>query len=329
MRLAALWLGLWFSVLFATPAWAEPSETDRATARELALAGHNALQSRDWATAAEHFARADGLVHAPTLVVDWARALQGLGRFVEAHEKYELVLREGVDKNAPKSWQHAFEEAKRELELLKPRLGWVKVILKEPTQAEVTIDGARVPPAALGVKRAADPGFPEIKVSAPGYEPLTQTLTVGPGEEKSLEVRLRKLPESETPQTAATPRSDGSLPSTPTSKLRRPFTIAAFALGGAGAITGSVAGILAIKKHASLKQECDGTMCQPRSTELVHKYHTVTTLSNVGFAVGAAGLGAGLVLLLTEPKSRETFEPSAGLHVRPLLGELIGAQGTF
>ena len=36
-------------------------------------------------------------------LVDWARALQGLGRFVEAHEKYELVLREGVTSTSPKS----------------------------------------------------------------------------------------------------------------------------------------------------------------------------------------------------------------------------------
>src|SRR6478735_1111788 len=101
MKLAALGLGL-LCVLFSASAWAEPNEADRATARALAL--------KEYANAIDRFARADALVHAPTLVVDWARALQGAGRLVEAHEKYELVLREGVDTNtAPKSWLRALD----------------------------------------------------------------------------------------------------------------------------------------------------------------------------------------------------------------------------
>jgi len=85
MKLVAICLGLVCAVLLAMPARAEPNEADRATARALALEAHKALQNKDYATAAERFGRADALVHAPTLVVDWARALQGLGRFVEAH----------------------------------------------------------------------------------------------------------------------------------------------------------------------------------------------------------------------------------------------------
>jgi hypothetical protein len=41
-----------------------------------------------------------------------------------------------------------------------------------------------------------------------------------------------------------------------------------------------------------------------------------------------AGLGAGLVLLLTEPEGEDTA--SASLTVRPLLGlGVLGAEGTF
>src|SRR5689334_8135308 len=151
MRLAALCLGLLCILLAATPARAaEPNEADRATARALALEGHTALQNKDYKTAVDRFARADALVHAPTLVVDLARALQGVGRFVEAHEKYELVLREGVDANSPKSWTRALEEAKKELDALKPRLAWITVVLKDPPDATVKIDGILVPLAAVG-----------------------------------------------------------------------------------------------------------------------------------------------------------------------------------
>jgi hypothetical protein len=326
MKLVALCLGLLCAVLFAVPAWAEPNEADRATARALALEGHAALEKKDYATAADRFGRADALVHAPTLVVDWARALQGLGKFVAAHEKYELVLREGVDASSPKSWLRSLEDAKRELDALKPRLAWITVILKEPTDATVKISGVIVPPAAVGVKRAADPGFPEVTVTATGYETFQQTVTVGPGEEKSLEVTLKKLPEVAAPTPtqsdadAYRPRQRG--------EARKVMTYVAFGLGGAGLAAGGVTGGLALRKRADLKDDCVGGVCPSSSRKKIDTYHTYGTISGVALAVGVAGVGAGLVLWLTEPKAEETA--SAQVTVHPLLGlGLIGAEGTF
>jgi hypothetical protein len=324
MKLVALCLGL-LCALLPVAAWAEVTEADRATARALALEGHAALQKKDYATASDRFARADALVHAPTLVVDWARALQGLGRFVEAHEKYELVLREGVPPDSPKSWVRALEDAKKELDALKPRLAWVTVVLKDPPEATVKIDGTVIPPAAVGVKRAADPGFPEVTVTREGYEPFTQTITVGPGEEKAIEVSLRKLPE----QAAPPPTGDVYRPRQK-SDTRRIMTYVAFGVGAAGIVTGGVTGGLWLHKRADLADECDeDRKCDRPSSKKIQTYRTFGTASGVGTVVGVAGLGAGLVLLLTEPKTEETSR-SAKLRVRPLLGlGVLGAEGTF
>jgi hypothetical protein len=324
MKLAAHCMGLLCALSLAWPAWAEPTEADRATARALALEGHAALTKKDYAAAADRFGRANALVHAPTLLVDWARALHGLGRFVEAHEKYELVLREGVDASAPKSWLRALEDAKKELDALKPRLGWVTVILREPSEATVKIDGLAVPAAAIGVKRAADPGFPEVTVVAEGYEPFQQTMTVGPGEEKTIEVSLVKLPEQ--PQALAATTELGPPPAA--SSSRRTLTYVALGVGGAGLLAGSVTGLLALRKRGDLRDECEGERCPPTSQHKIETYHTFGTVSGVAFAAGVAGLGTGLVLLLTEPKRPEPS--SAKLSVRPLLGlGVIGAEGTF
>jgi PEGA domain len=325
MKLVAICLGLVCAALFAVPAWAEANEADRATARALALEGHDALQKKDYATAADRFGRADTLVHAPTLVVDWARALQGLGRFVEAHEKYELVLREGVSDASPKSWLRSLEEAKKELNALKPRLAWVTVMLKDPPDASVKIDGVLVPPAAVGVRRAADPGFPEVTVSAPGYEVFKQTVTVGPGEEKSIEVSLRKLPEVAAAPTTST--NDAYRPRQK-SNARRAAAYVAFGLGGAGLVAGGVTGGLALRKRSDLESECRAELCPSSSQKKISSYHMYGTVSATGFAVGVAGLGAGLLLLLTEPKVEESA--SAGFSVHPLLGiGALGAEGSF
>jgi hypothetical protein len=324
MKLVAICLGLVCAVLLALPARAEPTEADRATARALALEGHAALEKKDFAAAADRFGRADALVHAPTLVVDWARALQGLGRFVEAHEKYELVLREGLDSSAPKSWVRALEEAKRELATLKPRLAWVTVVLKDPPDASVRIDGVLVPPAAVGVKRAADPGFPEVTVSALGYEPFQQTVTVGPGEEKLLEVSLKKLP----PAPAAPTTTDEAYRPRQKSETRRIVSYVVLGVGAAGVVAGSVTGGLALRKRSALKAECLGELCRSSSQQKIDTYHLYGTVSAVTLAVGVAGLGTGLALLLTEPKAEDTAR--AGLTVRPLLGlGTLGAEGTF
>jgi len=58
------------------------------------------------------------------------------------------------------------------------------------------------------------------------------------------------------------------------------------------------------------------------------------TLSTVGFIVGGVGAGAGLILLLTQPKSSASTAPAgqpvSGLHVTPALGlGTVGAVGTF
>jgi len=326
MKLVALCLGLLCALLFTAPAWAEPNEADRATARELALAGHAALTSKDYATAADRFGRADALVHAPTLVVDWARALQGLGRFVEAHEKYELVLREGVDSSAPKSWQHALEDAKKELEALKPRLAWVTVILKDPPDATVTIDGVVVPPAAVGVKRAADPGFPKVVVAALGYESSEQTVTVGPGEEKSIEVSLKKLPEVAAPAKT----DDGAYRPRQKSAARRAASYVLLGVGGAALVGGGVMGALALRKHSQLESECTNGLCRSSAQAKIDTYHLYGTISGAALGVGVAGLGAGLVLLLTEPKAEEGASARPGLRAHPLLGlGVVGAEGTF
>jgi tetratricopeptide (TPR) repeat protein len=323
MKLVALCLGLLCLVL-AAPAAAEPNEADRATARALALEGNAALQKKDYATAADRFRRADALVHAPTLVVDWARALQGLGRFVEAHEKYELVLREGVDAAAPKSWVRALEDAKKELDALKPRLGWITVILKEPSDATVKIDGVLVPPAAIGVKRAADPGFPEVSVDAFGYESFKQAVTVGPGEEKTLEVSLTKLPE------VPAAKVDDAHVYRPRQKsdARRTLSYVALGVGGAALITGGVFSGLTYKKHGELEDECRDGNCLESSQKKIDTYRLYGTTATIGIGLGVAGLGTGLVLLLTEPKTSDSGV--AGSKLRPLIGlGMLGAEGTF
>jgi hypothetical protein len=327
MKFEKICLGVLVAVLSAAPAWAEPNEADRATARALALEGHAALERKDYATAADRFGRADSLIHAPTLVVDLARALQGLGRLAEAHEKYSLVLLEGADSASPKSWLRALEDAKKEFEALTPRLAWVTVILRQPTDATVRIDGVVVPPAAIGMKRAANPGVPEVTIDAFGYEGFKQSIALGPGDEKLLEITLQELPPAAAPVAASSAGKDAYRPRQ-RNDTREVLTYVAFGVGGVALVAGGVTGFLAMQKHSDLESECANGFCRSASHKKLESYHLYGTVSAAGLAVGVAGIGTGLVLVLTRSKSAEAA--GAGFTVQPLLGlGTVGAEGTF
>jgi hypothetical protein len=284
------------SLLVPRVAWAEPTEADRATARSLASEGYDALERKDYATAVDRFRHADALVHAPTIGVDLARALIGLGRYVEAYERYELVIREGVPKNSPASWKQAVDDAQKEAADLEPRLGWIVIHVMGPLDPQVTIDGDDVPEGSIGVRRAADPGKRTVRASAPDFEPAAQTVTIKEGQEQVVTLVLKRSP---TPH-AATPavNEPSEAPPPPHRTSRVPMWIA-FGAGGAGIIVGSVTGVMALNLHSELAPKCPKDVCPPELQSDVKRYHALGITSGIGFGMGVAGAATGLVLLFT------------------------------
>ena len=324
-RSLGCWSGLAVGLLWAGTVLAEPSAADRATARSLAGEGYQALQGKDFATAADRFGRADALVHAPTLMIDWARSLAGLGKLVEAQERYEQIVREGVDAKAPKSWQRALNDATIELADLKPRLAWVTLSVRGSDQAHVSIDGAVVPPAAVGVRRAVNPGARLVRVQAKGCLPQKRELNLTEGAEAAAAFTLEPDPDAQI-EPAVSPLLP--LEAAPAPAPSSAPMYVAFGVAGAGLVVGGVAGALALAKRSSLSNQChaDGA-CPSSQTRVVSSYHTLGTVSGIGFAVGVAGAGAGLALWYFE---RSSNHPVQGFVVHPYVGlASLGAVGNF
>lgn len=327
VRSSGLVFGLAVSCLWAQTALAEPSAADRATARSLAGEGYQALQSKDYAAAADRFGRADALVHAPTLMVDWARALVGLRKLVEAQERYEQIIREGVDAKAPKSWQRALNDAANELADLKPRLSWITILVNGSDAARVTIDGAPVPPAAIGVRRAVNPGSRLVRVQAKGFTGQKRLLDLREGAEDSVTFDLEPDPDARVaplpmPPAVPAPVSSVEEPS------RTPMYVA-FSASAVGFIVGGVTGVLALNKRAALADACLSDRTCPSSSNGDKKaYDTLGVVSGVGFGVGIVGAGAGLTFWYL---NHQPARPAAGgLQVHPYLGlASVGATGSF
>ena len=280
----------------------EPSSADRATARTLAQEGYVALRDKDYSTAADRFTRALALVHAPTLLRDLARAQVGLGRLVDAHETYTRIIREGVAADAPAPWVKALADAKAEIGPITPRLPYMTITVTGPAHPRVTIDGAPIAEASLGVKRPADPGRHEIRAMAQGYYTAKKTISLKEGESVNIAFELEDAP----PDAAPKDEEEAGKVSVATvvdPPWRKPVTIGAFALGGVGIVLGSVTGILAMTKHNELATHCPNGRCRDPYKGDIDSYYRMGTISTIGFVAGGVFAGAGVVLLLVKPQS--------------------------
>jgi hypothetical protein len=67
------------------------------------------------------------------------------------------------------------------------------------------------------------------------------------------------------------------------------------------------------------------------------RYHTLGTLSTIGFVAGGVGAAAGVVLLLVKPQStsastsgRSASKPRSAVNLTPFIGLAgAGVEGTF
>jgi hypothetical protein len=317
------------SLLCVRVASAAPTDSDRTTARELAREGYDALEQKNYAVAEDRFRRADALVHAPTIVVDHARALVGMGRLVEAYERYALAIREGVASDAPASWKQAVSDAEREIEAVKPRLAWLVINIEGPKEPRVSVDGREVPVASLGARRATDPGKRKVRVTADGFISGGRIVMLKEGEQQAITITLDRPESVELPETAAPPDA----PAGQTAQSSSPWPWIAFGVGGAGLAVGGVTGVMALGVRSDLVDACGPSRkCNPRDESEQARfeddrseYRTLGTVAGIGFGVGLAGVATGVVLLLTSPKAEAS--PNAA-SLTPVLGPgYVGIRG--
>ncbi len=314
--------GLLACVLVSVPAQAQ-SAADRTTARALAQEGQAAFEAGNFERAADRFRRADALVHAPTLMLALARSQTKLGQLVQAHETYARIIREGVPSQASKVFRRAVEDAKAEIRPLAARLSWVTVEIHGAEDGAVSIDGKEIPTAAIGVRRAVNPGEHVARAEAEGFLPTEEAFTVAEGEETRLSLTLQPRPASseapaaDEPAVEVVPAADTAEESSP---MGRTFGFVALGVGGAGLIAGGITGILAMGRNSDLEKACPGGQCPESSRGDLDSYRKLGTISTVGFIVGGVGAAAGVTLLLTSRNA----EPNAGS-----VGIRIGLDGVM
>jgi len=299
------------------------ADADKATARELGQSGETKLAAEDFKGAEADFQRANALYHAPTLVLGLARAQAGQGKFVEAWESYHSIILENPTSSAV--FAAALADAQKEIAKIETRRAKLTVNVTGATAPKVTIDDQPVRVEALGVPRLINPGAHVVKATADGMKTATQTISVTEGGAQN--VALALTADTSAPVAAAPSIEPDSTSSS--GSWRKTAGIVAMGVGGAGLIEGAITGILAIGKHSDLAKVCTNG-CPPTEDSTLSSYHTMGTLSTVGFIVGGVAAAGGAVLFFTAPKGSSGTITTGGVRWTPYVGVgSLGATGTF
>jgi tetratricopeptide (TPR) repeat protein len=144
---------------------------------------------------------------------------------------------------------------------------------------------------------------------------------------RNLEKRIKDAAENAPPPTDPDPIPD-PVPEPEPSDGGDVLGLAVIGIGGAGLITGTIFALSASNARSQLGDECAETdaltLCRPAADDLMRKDKSSSLGADVGFIVGAVGVGLGTVLVLGGDKS------SADVWAEPLPGGArAGVSGRF
>ncbi|MEP7053559.1 MAG: hypothetical protein ABJB12_24565 [Pseudomonadota bacterium] len=297
-------------VMLTMLAAAGRAHAQEAAADALFDSARAAMAKGDFERACEQFKASDKLDPASGTELNLADCEEKRGRLAGAWELFRTVEEKlsANDERLPVA--HARAQA---LQGRVPRLT-VRLAPGAPPSSTFREGGVEFDAATFGLPLPMDPGAHELLVSAPGFVPRLFSLRLAEGESRELTVLpgapLKQVQPAAVPLPSSTPRESSS--------GRAGTRTLGFALGGVGiggVSVGAVAGVLMLGQKNAVNDECHpDKSCTKAGLAAAHSAHTLQAVSNVGWVVGAAALGAGAYLLLT---SNTRDKPSTTLALAP------------
>ena len=174
VRALSILVGLSFAVPLAiapSPARGQVSDADRNAARDLYNEGWQLQQQGRYADAVDRYTRSLAVFPAPTTAFRLAQCKEALGKLVEAAEELRAIRNAPLPAGSPQAFVTAQQEAAAEVPKLEARIPKIKIDIQPAgvSGLVVTVDGATMPTALVGVARPIDPGSHTITATAPGY----------------------------------------------------------------------------------------------------------------------------------------------------------------
>ncbi len=302
---------------------------DTAAARILGEDGLALADAGNCEKAIEKLDRADKLHHAATTAGRLGECEIQQGKLVAGTERLHRLIREGLPATAPAIFVDAVARARGVLDQNLPRIAMLRISVKARAGAKVTVsvDGDVLPDAVLDNDRPADPGTHTIRATAPGFISATKAVTLEEGGAKSVSLALEPDPRAVPVRPIET--SISATPQEPPRASTSPAPFIVLGIGALGLATGIATGALVAVKSSDLEGSCGANkVCPTDKDSEISSAKTLATVSTVGFVVAGAGLGTGLILLLT--RHGESSHASSAKALVPVIGPTyVGLTGGF
>lgn len=331
----------------AMPAAAQ-TDTQRAAARSAAQAGDKAFKAQRYEEAASYFARAEAIMHAPTLLLFLARSQAKLGQYVQARESYIKILREQLASDAPAAFVAAKQSAADELPEVEAKIATLTLeVPGVPVESlRISIDEEPVSSAVVGVPYPIDPGDHRVTADAEGYESAATRVGLSAGEARKITLKLTRAAAAPAARTTP-PAQRGSRPNDGEPRADaggdeaggNGMRIAGYVSLGVGVLGVGLGTLLAVQYVdaqdaandtwaqclAESDEGCDDTALAQETRDLDDEATAKGTQAWISYGVGAAGLATGIALLALssndggsggseEEASRPSVTPYATAH---------------
>jgi tetratricopeptide (TPR) repeat protein len=257
-----------------------------------------------FAEACEQFRASDKLDPAVGTELNLADCEEKRGRLASAWELFRTVAEKlpDNDERAPMANERA--------RALQPRVPRLTLTLANDAPKNSTLRDGDVDlgSAAFGVALPMDPGAHEFVVSALGFEPRTFQVRLAEGDARAVTVAPGSKERASSSSAAA--RGGGEKKANAAKNIGSDTRTLGFSLAGGGVVgigVGAVAGLLMLSKKSTVNDQCHADKsCSSAGLDAAHSAHTLQMISNVGWVVGAAALGAGAYFILSSTPNKPT-----------------------
>ena len=293
--------------------------------------GVDAFRAGDLSNACRLLAESYRLEPLPGVLFTWATCELRAERLASAAAHYADFL--NAVARLPPAERAAQEErrrsAQRERARILPQVPFLTVVVSASVQhaSSVLRDGTPLPPNAQGVETPVDPGEHVIVFVGPDGARTEQRVVLAKGEHKTIvlgfanarEAAQAARPSAAVPVSTAT----GERPAT------SPWVYLTGGVGVAGILTGSIAGLLAIRDKNVVDGACNGLACSARGKDAASAAKTEATVSTIGFGVGLAGLVSSVIIYLTDTPRADARAVPKHWSVVATSPTAVGVAGVF
>lgn len=271
---------------------AAPTEEDRETARLAFEGGMEAFEEENYSEAAKKFQEAQETIPSPHALYWIAKSIDAADPEDESPQAtaqaYDRFLTNPGAKHVGAEEVAAAQKRLNELRKLLPA---TLVVLTDPSGATVKLDGKTLEGTTpLEIQKPA--GTYQLEANKEGYEPLSLEVELEGGTTLEQQINLAKTPPPPPPETTEEPATQ--------EPEKEPSMVPAYVtlgLGGAGLITGTVFGILALDGKSQFDQN--------PSNALADEVERNALIADMSFGI-AVTLGVTGVVLLTADRTPDT-----------------------